>query len=164
MAAAWRRVVASPEPQELVEMSTIRMLLDDGAVVICAGGGGIPVCRGDDGLLRGVEAVVDKDLTAALLAHDLDADALLLLTDVPHVETDFGTKSAQAIRRTSPRRCGHCPFPPDRWAQKSRPHADSWRRRANAAMIGRLEDAMELLEGSQGTIVEPDADGICPAR
>ena len=74
--AAWRRVVPSPRPRQLVELPVIEHLLNSGIGVICAGGGGIPVCRGGDGLLHGVEAVVDKDLTAALLAHDLDADAL----------------------------------------------------------------------------------------
>jgi len=72
----WRRVVASPEPLEIVEVATVRRLLEDGAVVVCAGGGGIPVERGEDGGLRGVEAVIDKDLTAALLACTLDAERL----------------------------------------------------------------------------------------
>ena len=95
-------MVASPEPQALVEMATIRTLVANGAMVVCAGGGGIPVVRSGDGMLRGVEAVVDKDLTAAMLAHDIDADALLLLTDVADVEPDFGTASARAIRPDDP--------------------------------------------------------------
>jgi carbamate kinase len=80
--SAWRRVVPSPEPLELIELPLIRLLLGSGALVVCAGGGGIPVVADASGALRGVEAVVDKDLTAALLARAVDADALLLLTDV----------------------------------------------------------------------------------
>src|SRR5215207_1765841 len=83
--ARWRRVVASPEPAAIVELETIRLLVDAGVLVICAGGGGVPVIAAGDGTLSGVEAVVDKDLAAALLAIELDADALLLLTDVPAV-------------------------------------------------------------------------------
>jgi carbamate kinase len=78
----YRRVVPSPEPKAILELGTIRLLLDAGVVVVCAGGGGIPVAVDADLVVRGVEAVVDKDLTAALLATALGADALLLLTDV----------------------------------------------------------------------------------
>ena len=94
-------MVASPEPHAIVELATIRTLLGNGAVVICAGGGGIPVVRGEDGRLHGVEAVIDKDLTAALLARELDADALVLLTDVPGVESGYGTEHARPIRATT---------------------------------------------------------------
>lgn len=130
-AGAWRRVVASPEPQALVEMATIRMLVADGAVVICAGGGGMPVRRGDDGLLGGVEAVVDKGLTAALLACELDADALVLLTDVAGVERDFGTGSAKTIRGRIPRNSGKCLFRPGRWVPRLKLSVGSWRQRAS---------------------------------
>ena len=97
----WRRVVPSPEPRAIVELAMIRVLVGDGAVVICSGGGGIPVVRGDDGRLRGAEAVIDKDLAAALLARELEADALLLLTDVDGVEAGFGTPDATLIRHTT---------------------------------------------------------------
>jgi len=153
----WRRVVASPEPLELIEMPTIRMLLRNGTVVICAGGGGIPVCRGADGLLRGIEAVVDKDLTAALLARDLDADALLLLTDVPNVESNFGTNSAQAIRDTTPAALRALPFPAGSMGPKVEAACRFVEATGKSAAIGRLEDAMEMLEGSRGTIVRTTA-------
>ena len=87
------------------------MLLADGAVVICAGGGGIPVCRGADGTLRGVEAVVDKDLSTSLLARSVDADALLLLTDVPALELDFGTSNARPISSITTRALEQMTFP-----------------------------------------------------
>jgi carbamate kinase len=86
----WRRVVPSPEPREIVELPAIEALLATGAVVVAAGGGGIPVVRRPDGALTGVEAVVDKDLASALLADRLGAEVLLVLTGVEHVAVDFG--------------------------------------------------------------------------
>ena len=100
----WRRVVPSPEPQRIVELQTIRTLVDAGVLVVCVGGGGIPVTVDEQGALRGVEAVIDKDHLAALLARELGADALLLLTDVPYVERNHGTRLAHPIR--DPRRAG----------------------------------------------------------
>ena len=86
----WRRVVPSPEPREILELPAIKALLATGAVVVAAGGGGIPVVREADGTLTGVEAVVDKDLASALLAANLGAQVLLVLTGVEHVAVDFG--------------------------------------------------------------------------
>jgi carbamate kinase len=86
----WRRVVPSPAPREILELPAIQALLDTGAVVVAAGGGGIPVVRRPDGSLAGVEAVVDKDLASALLAAELGAEVLLILTGVEHVAVDFG--------------------------------------------------------------------------
>ena len=98
---SWRRVVASPEPTAIIELEEIRSLLETGRTVICAGGGGVPVVRDEEGDLRGVDAVVDKDLTTALLAARLQADALLLLTDVANVQRDYGTPSSCAIEKTT---------------------------------------------------------------
>jgi carbamate kinase len=92
----WRRVVASPDPQEIVEAAAIRALVDDGAVVIAAGGGGIPVVATETGL-SGVAAVVDKDLASALVATDLGADALLILTDVDRVRVGYGSPDERPI-------------------------------------------------------------------
>lgn len=153
---SWRRVVASPEPVELVEMSTIRMLLGDGTVIICAGGGGIPVCRTADGLLRGVEAVVDKDLTAALLARELSADVLLFLTDVPEVESNFGTSSAQVIKSISPAALRELPFPAGSMGPKVEAACRFVEATGHRAVIGRLEDAVEMLQGSRGTNVRAE--------
>ena len=97
-ARGWRRVVASPEPLAVVDVPAIAALASAGFVVVCAGGGGIPVVDDGGGALRGVEAVVDKDLTAALLARDLDADTLVIATDVPHVMVDFGTPRQRPLR------------------------------------------------------------------
>ncbi len=100
----WRRVVASPEPLEVVDVLAIEALVAAGFVVVCAGGGGIPVTDdGQDGHgLRGVEAVIDKDLTAAALARDLGAELLVIATDVPNVMVDFGTPSARPLGRVTP--------------------------------------------------------------
>ena len=95
----WRRVVASPNPLEIVEGAAIKALVDDGAVVIAAGGGGIPVVHGVDGSLSGVPAVVDKDLASALLATDLGADRLLILTDVEFVFRNFDQPDRDPIER-----------------------------------------------------------------
>jgi len=98
----WRRVVASPEPQTVVDSPAIHALAAAGFVVVCAGGGGVPVVADRaGGALRGVEAVIDKDLTAALLARELDADLLVIATDVPHVVVGFGTPSARPLHRVT---------------------------------------------------------------
>ena len=93
----WRRVVPSPEPRSIVELATIDLLVRAGVLVVCVGGGGIPVVVDREGRLRGVEAVVDKDRAAALLAEGLHADALLMLTDVDAVQVDFGTPAARSL-------------------------------------------------------------------
>jgi carbamate kinase len=155
--ASWRRVVASPEPLALLELPTVRALVGSGAIVICAGGGGIPVIRGDDGLLRGAEAVIDKDLTASLIARDLGADALLILTDVSNVEVDFGTSTARPIGRTTPDALRAKAFP----AGSMGPKVDAACRFVEAtgkpAMIGSLDEADDLLSGERGTIIEPSS-------
>src|SRR3954463_11771882 len=94
----WRRVVASPEPLSVVDTPAIAALSAAGFVVVCAGGGGVPVV-GAGTTLRGVEAVIDKDLTAALLACQIGADTLVIATDVPHVMVDFGTPSVRPLHR-----------------------------------------------------------------
>ena len=153
--ASWRRVVPSPEPAALVELATIRTLVDSGVVVICAGGGGIPVVRGDDGRLRGAEAVIDKDLGAALLARDLGADGLMILTDVDGVEVGFGTPEAEAIRHTTVAALRARHFPPGSMGPKVDAACRFVESTGKVAMIGRLEDAAELLQGTRGTIVGP---------
>ena len=122
-----RRVVPSPEPREIVEIETIRLLVEYGVLVIAAGGGGIPVVVDAVGGLRGVEAVVDKDLASALLAQRLGADALLLLTDVAAVERDWGTPKATPIREATPASCGTLSSRPARWGRRWKPPAALWR-------------------------------------
>ena len=97
----WRRVVPSPEPREIVQIAAITRALEDGALVVCGGGGGVPVIRHRDGSLHGVEAVIDKDLAAARLAADLAADVLLILTDVANVYVDYGRPEQTALGKIS---------------------------------------------------------------
>ena len=99
-AKGWRRLVASPEPRAILDAPAVRALVDAGFVVIANGGGGIPVVRDADGL-RGVEAVIDKDLGAALLALTVDADILVIATDVPNAVLHFGTPEAEPLGRVS---------------------------------------------------------------
>lgn len=154
---AWRRVVASPEPAEIVELSLIASLQQDGVIVVCSGGGGVPVVRDDTGGLRGVEAVIDKDLSAALLAHELGADALLILTDVPAVEAGYGTPDARPIHHATTEELRAGTFP----AGSMGPKVEAACRFADAtggmAAIGRLDDAEALLAGKAGTIVTAGA-------
>ncbi|MEQ1700646.1 MAG: carbamate kinase [Ilumatobacteraceae bacterium] len=148
----WRRMVPSPEPLEVVEFTAIRSLADAGYVVVCAGGGGIPVAR-DGGVLRGVEAVVDKDLTTALLATELEADELMILTDVESVVADWGTPSARPLRTTTVTdlRTGQ-------WASGSMgPKVEAVcrfvERTGRVARIGALELAPQVVAGISGTTV-----------
>ena len=154
----WRRVVGSPKPQRVVETRLIRLLLNSGAIVVCAGGGGVPVIRNEQGHLEGVEAVVDKDLTTSVLAEALEADALLVLTDVPQVSRAFGTADAAPIHRATPASLRREQFP----AGSMGPKVDAVCRfvelTGDMAAIGRLEDAVAIVNGEAGTIVTPAGD------
>jgi carbamate kinase len=97
----WRRVVASPEPLEVIDAPAVRALVEAGFVVVANGGGGIPVVRRGDGVLAGVEAVIDKDLGAALLARSITLDVLVIATDVPHAILHFGTPDATPVGRVT---------------------------------------------------------------
>jgi carbamate kinase len=149
----WRRVVPSPEPRAIVELPTIALLVDAGVIVICAGGGGIPVVVTPEGATHGTEAVVDKDLTAALLAERLQADALLLLTDVPAVMAGWRTASEHPIRQATPADLRALDLP----AGSMGPKAEAACRFAEAtgqpAYIGALPDAAAILAGEAGTKV-----------
>ncbi|AQZ94947.1 carbamate kinase [Halopseudomonas phragmitis] len=146
----WRRVVPSPKPLEIPDMRVIRLLLDKGVVVICAGGGGIPVLRRDDGSTVGVEAVIDKDAASALLAQQLEADALLLLTDVDAIYRGFGTPSAAAIDCLSVEQARTLELPAGSMGPKLTAAAD-FAARGGLSGIGRLEDALAILDGQAGT-------------
>ena len=151
----WRRVVGSPHPQRVVETRLIRLLLNSGAVVICAGGGGVPVIRNERGFLDGVEAVVDKDLTSAVLAEALEADLLLVLTDVPHVVRGFGTADAEPILRATPAMLRREQFPAGSMGPKVEAACRFVEITGDTAGIGRLEDAVAITRGEAGTIVTP---------
>ncbi|WP_121251461.1 carbamate kinase [Nocardioides ferulae] len=154
----WRRVVGSPVPRRVVETRLIRQLLNLGAIVVCAGGGGVPVIRNEDGHLEGVEAVVDKDMTASVLAETLEADALLVLTDVPQVVRGFGTPDAEPIPRATPAALRREDFPAGSMGPKVEAVCRFVELTGDMAAIGRLEDALAILEGKAGTIVTPGGD------
>jgi carbamate kinase len=124
--------------------------------VVCAGGGGVPVVRGPLGQLQGVEAVVDKDLTASLLAEALDAHGLLLLTDVPEVQADYGTPQAAPIRRETPAGLRARHFPDGSMGPKVSAVCRFVEMTGNFAAIGALADSQAIIEGKAGTIVTPN--------
>lgn len=149
----WRRVVASPQPQRIVEQASVTALLETGAVVICGGGGGAAVAEGSDGHLSGVEAVVDKDFVAAMLGIAVRADRLLVLTDIAAVMADFGTPSARPLRHLRLDELADMSFP----AGSMAPKIEGCRRFVDAtggsASIGLLTDAAALLAATAGTTI-----------
>jgi carbamate kinase len=154
----FRRVVASPEPQRIVEIGAIRLLVESGVIVICAGGGGVPVVIDDQGASYGVEAVVDKDLTAALLAMELAADALILLTDVTAVEEGWGTPAARPIRSATPTSLRSRTFAEGTMGPKVEAACRFVDGTGGWAAIGALEEAMQILGGTAGTRVIKQAE------
>jgi carbamate kinase len=150
----WRRVVPSPEPTGLPDLPAIRTLLGTGTIVVCAGGGGVPIVV-TASRARGVEAVVDKDLTASLLARELDADALLLLTDVAAVEDDYGTPRARPIRQATSAEMRKRDFPAGSMGPKVEAVCRFVEATGKPAAIGRLGDAGALLAGEAGTLISP---------
>ena len=148
---AWRRVVPSPEPRSIVELGTINLLLDAGVLVICAGGGGIPVVIDREGRLRGVEAVIDKDRAAALLAEGLAADALLMLTDVPAVQAGFGSPNARDLDDVRVDDLRDIAFAPGSMGPKVEAACRFAERTGGLSGIGALADAAAILRGERGT-------------
>jgi carbamate kinase len=153
----WRRVVPSPQPQRVVETRLIRTLVRDHVVVVCAGGGGIPVVRNDKGRLEGVEAVIDKDLTGSLLAEALEADAFLILTDVRRVMRRFGTPEQEEIKHTTPHELRAEEFPAGSMGPKVEAACGFVERTGDMAAIGSLDQCMQILDGTAGTIITPNA-------
>jgi carbamate kinase len=151
----WRRVVASPFPLRIVETRLIRQLLDADVVVIAGGGGGAPVVRNRLGELEGIDAVVDKDFTAGLLADALDADLLIVLTDVAAVETGYGTPAARPIHRATPADLRALRFPAGSMGPKAEAACRFVELTGGTAAIGSLRDVDAILAGKAGTIVTP---------
>ncbi|MEU2738316.1 carbamate kinase [Streptomyces sp. NPDC007095] len=153
----WRRVVPSPAPERILETDTVHELLNSGTLVICAGGGGVPVTADQDtGALTGAEAVIDKDLTAALLAEDLKADFLLILTDVPCVYAGYGTPDQRPVLGATPAELRRGGFPDGSMGPKTEAAARFVERTGGLAAIGSLDAAYEIVHGRSGTLVRPD--------
>jgi carbamate kinase len=162
---SFRRVVPSPLPKRIFGVEPVEWLLERDAVVICAGGGGIPVMYTDEPVpagrrLVGVEAVIDKDLASALLAKDLRADALAIVTDVDAVYADWGTPEQRAIRRATPEALAETEFAAGSMGQKVRAACSFVEETGRLAAIGSIEDTPALLRGEAGTIVTRDGDGL----
>jgi len=162
---SFRRVVPSPLPKRIFGIEPVSWLLEHDAVVICAGGGGIPVMYTDDAVpagkqLVGVEAVIDKDLASALLAKDLKADALAIVTDVDAVYMDWGTPDQRAIRRATPEALMGTEFAAGSMGPKVRAACSFVEETDGLAAIGSIEHTPALLRGEAGTIVTRDADGL----
>ena len=155
MVAKWRRVVASPLPQRIFEIRPIRWLIDHGTIVICAGGGGIPTMyeRGKDRHLIGVEAVIDKDLCSELLARELQADLLVMLTDADAVYADWGKPSQKVIRRASPASLADYEFAAGSMGPKVQAACRFASETGNSAAIGALADLNEIIAGQAGTTI-----------
>ncbi|MFQ5907345.1 MAG: carbamate kinase [Thermoplasmata archaeon] len=155
----FRRLVPSPWPQEVVGASQIRGILEENPLVIAAGGGGVPVVRETEGV-RGIEAVVDKDLTSSLLARELGAELLLLLTDVPHVSLNFGSDAETALEELTVREAeGHLlegQFPPGTMGPKIRGAVDFLDAGGRLAVIVDRQGAIPALEGRAGTRILPE--------
>ena len=147
----WRRVVASPEPQRIFEMRPIHWLLENGATVICAGGGGIPTVYKPDGTLKGVEVVIDKDRASALLAFELDAGLLILATDTDGVYLDWGTEDARRIERITPEQIEQYEFEEGSMGPKVEAACGFVRRSGGRAVIGALTDMQGMVAGTAGT-------------
>ena len=158
--SAWRRAVASPRPLSILELSVVALLASRGIVVICVGGGGIPVTRADDGRLYGVEAVIDKDHASALLARELGADWLLLLTDVDSVYLDWRGASARSVAAAGPNDLDLEKFEPGSMRPKLEAAIEFVRRSGRRAAIGRLDDAPALLGGAAGTVITQAQAGL----
>lgn len=154
----WRRVVPSPEPQAIVQLPAIRRLVDSGFLVVCAGGGGIPVVE-DDGGHRGIEAVIDKDLCSARLAADLGAEVLVLATDVDAVYLDWGSENERAVGQVGAEELRSHNFAAGSMGPKVEAACRMVEETGGRAAIGSLEDLPGLLDGSTGTQVTDHLEG-----
>lgn len=159
----WRRVVASPEPLQIIDAPAVRTLVEVGFVVIAGGGGGIPVVRDIDGNLRGVEAVIDKDLGAALLGRTLGVEVLVIATDVPHAVLRHGTPEAEDIGTVTTTQLrayaaeGH--FASGSMGPKVDAACRFVEQGGRRAVITSLDQIVDAVTGSAGTVVVPDPTG-----
>jgi len=153
----WRRIVPSPIPLEIVERDEIRQLISDGVIVVAAGGGGTPVYRDRQGPLEGVDAVIDKDRAAAVLARDLSAEVLLILTNVDGVHAEWGTPRQHLIRSLrvaeADRMIAAGNLPAGSMRPKVEAAAAFVRESGGRGVIARLDRGIEAVHGSEGTEV-----------
>jgi carbamate kinase len=155
-----QRVVPSPKPVRMLEIEPVRWLLERGCVVICAGGGGIPVIAEAEGRHRGVEAVVDKDRSAGLLAAQLMADLFVIATDVQGVYLDWGKPSSRLVARANSEALGALAFSAGSMSPKVEAGCEFANRTGRRAIIGALSDIEAMIAGMAGTSIEAQVSGI----
>ena len=149
----FRRAIASPRPKRILEIAVIRLLIKHGVTIICAGGGGIPVIRQENDAYTGIEAVIDKDHASGLLAREINANALLLLTDVDGVYLDWGTPQQRKLKTVTPSALSARRFALGSMGPKVAAAIDFATGGRGMTGIGRLEDALEILKRHAGTVV-----------
>jgi carbamate kinase len=156
--AKWRRVVPSPLPKRIFEIRPIKWLLEQGTIVICAGGGGIPTAYSSDGsrTLSGIEAVIDKDLASELLARELQADLFVMATDVDGVYLDWGTPDQRKLDQVTVVELGRHSFAGGSMGPKVAAAMQFAERSGKRAAIGALQDIEGIVNGTKGTNVVSD--------
>lgn len=153
----FRRSVPSPAPKRILELSIIQLLIQHGITVICVGGGGIPVVKKANGSYIGVEAVIDKDFASGLLAEQINADALLLLTDVDGVYLGWGTEQQKQFHKITSCEIKTHTFASGSMAPKVQASLDFLGHGGKLAGIGRMEEAIQILNGQAGTNIVPSS-------
>ena len=156
----YRRVVASPKPKRIFEIRPIKWLLDKGSIVICAGGGGIPTMYDEKRNLKGIEAVIDKDLCSSLLAEQLEADLLVIATDVNAAYIDFKKPTEKAIAQAHPDELERLGFAAGSMGPKVQAACEFARHTGKVAVIGSLADIEAIVQGTAGTRVSTSKPGI----
>jgi carbamate kinase len=156
----FRRIVPSPKPKRILAIRSVQYLLEKGCIVICAGGGGIPVQRGIDGKLHGVEAVIDKDWCAALLAQQLNSDLLIIATDVKAVFANWDQPAKQAITEAHPDEITKLDFAVGSMAPKVQAACEFARHTGKTAVIGSLTDIEAITQAKAGTRITMETSGM----
>ena len=156
----YRRVVPSPRPQRISQIRPIQWLLQNGTVVVCGGGGGIPTCRDEAGRCIGVEAVIDKDLCSSLLAQQLHADLLVIATDVDATYMNWGKPDQQAIAQAHPQALAQLYFAAGSMGPKIQAACEFAENTGKTAVIGALADIEAIVRGEAGTQINTQVEGI----
>lgn len=151
----FRRVVASPNPQRILGLSALKTLIENGHLVVCCGGGGVPVYFDQKGQLIGAEAVIDKDLASSLLAISVNADLFVIATDVDGVYTDWGKPSQSLIRQIDAISLRKLTFARGSMAPKVEATCRFVEKTGKAAIIGALDQIEKIIDGKSGTLVHP---------
>ncbi|MGK0544380.1 carbamate kinase [Halomonas cupida] len=156
----YRRVVPSPRPKRIFEIRPLRWLLEQGTVVICAGGGGIPTVYAEDGKLQGIEAVIDKDMCSSLLSRELASDLLIIATDVDGVYLEWGTPQSRRVAEADPDSLEALDFASGSMGPKVQAACEFVRASGKTAVIGALADIEAIVAGRAGTRITAEAQGL----